>query len=390
MFTIGHASSCVGLLAAALLLAIGGPVGLAAAEPAYRMTFLDDRTHSEQIVEARVLVEAVDGGVLAEDVEGRLWSITPDRLRSKIGTAQEFEFMDADSLGEALRAELGAGFESHKTPHYVICSDTGDAYAEWVGTLFERLQRAFLQTWRQAGWDLAEPAAPLPAVVFRTQQEFAAYALKDAGPEVADKPGYYSIRTNRIVLYDLATAGMNEGALDLGEVERRVASAPERVATIVHEATHQIAFNCGMHTRYADTPMWLAEGLAMYCETPDLKTGSGWRTIGRLNVDRLRQYREFTAQRRAGDSLQTLICDEARFRDPSRMPDAYAESWALVDYLMRDRRDELVKYMQGIAAKPRLHWEDGDTRLAEFTAVFGDLQDIEADCSRHIRRLRAR
>ena len=42
------------------------------------------------------------------------------------------------------------------------------------------------------------------------------------------------------------------------------------MATIVHEATHQIAFNCGMQQRYADIPLWLCEGMAVYFEAPDL------------------------------------------------------------------------------------------------------------------------
>jgi hypothetical protein len=259
-----------------------------------------------------------------------------------------------------------------------------------VGTLFERLLRAFLMTWKQAGWELAEPTAPLPALVFRNQQQYAAYALQDAGPEVADKAGYYSIRTNRIVLYDLATTGTGDTLTSADQVERRVAAAPANVATIVHEATHQIAFNCGMHTRYADTPMWLAEGLAMYCETPDLRSGSGWRTIGKLNVMRLRRYREFSAERREDGSLRTLIQDEARFRNPETMLDAYAESWALMDYLMRDRREEFVTYLQRIAEKPRLRWDAQDMRIAEFEDAFGSIETVEADCVAHARRLRAR
>ena len=34
------------------------------------------------------------------------------------------------------------------------------------------------------------------------------------------------------------------------------------VATIIHEATHQLAYNSGMQRRYADNPMWVSEGLA--------------------------------------------------------------------------------------------------------------------------------
>jgi hypothetical protein len=363
---------------------------LNAADPAIRVSFHDDRTKDEQSVEGRVLVEAVDGGILVEDTQRRLWTITPDRLISREDLAREYAPLDTEALAAALRADMGAGFKTSSTPHYVLCTDGPSAYTEWVGKLFERLLRAFLLNWKQAGWELAEPDVPLPALVFRNQQQYAAYALKDAGPEVADKAGYYSIRTNRIVLYDLASEGAGDGPMNADQVERRVAAAPQNVATIVHEATHQIAFNCGMHTRYADTPMWIAEGLAMYCETPDLRTGSGWRTIGKLNVTRLRQYREFSAQRRKEGSLRTLVQDESRFRNPDTMLDAYSESWALVDYLVRERRDEFITYLRQIAEKPRLRWDAPEVRITEFEEAFGSVDAVESECTAHARRLRAR
>ena len=59
------------------------------------------------------------------------------------------------------------------------------------------------------------------------------------------------------------------------------------VSTIVHEATHQIAFNSGLHQRLSDCPKWFSEGVAMYCETPDLKSSEGWAGIGAVNRNRL-------------------------------------------------------------------------------------------------------
>src|SRR5207253_9543744 len=91
------------------------------------------------------------------------------------------------------------------------------------------------------------------------------------------------------------------------EINERLSAVPYNIATVIHEATHQIAFNSGMHTRYADNPLWLAEGMAMYFETPDLSSKSGWKTAGAVNDLRLGQFQEFAAQRRARDSLATLI-----------------------------------------------------------------------------------
>jgi Protein of unknown function (DUF1570) len=235
--------------------------------------------------------------------------------------------------------------------------------------------------WRRAGLELEEPPAPLPAIVFGTQEEFAEFATRDAGPQLADKAGYFSIRTNRIALFDFA------GDATGNEINRRAAAVPANVSTIVHEATHQIAYACGLHVRYADTPMWLAEGLAMFFETPDLRTGSGWGTIGRLNQARLQRFQNFANSGRGGDSLLTLISSEDRFRDPDQILAAYDESWALTYFLIRNHRAEYVKYMQAISGKRRLVWDSKEERLAEFEAAFGNVGELGREFSAYVTRL---
>ena len=87
------------------------------------------------------------------------------------------------------------------------------------------------------------------------------------------------------------------------------------VATIVHEATHQIAFNCGLQTRLSDIPLWLCEGMAVYFEAPDLASSRGWRGIGRVNYPRLTTFRRNQPTWRR-DTLVTMLADNQRFRDP--------------------------------------------------------------------------
>ena len=206
-----------------------------------------------------MLVRAADGGVLLEDRAGELFNVTPDQLESTGPLEVPFEYFDADELTAHLQSELGNNLQVVTTAHYVIVTTGTKAHAEWVGKLFERLLRGFLAYWRRAGLELDDPAGPLPAIVFGTRAEFAEFTTRDAGPQFSDKAGYFSIRTNRIVMFDFAGAGASGR-----DVNRRAAAAPANVSTIVHEATHQLAFNCGLQTRYADNPMWLSEGLAMF------------------------------------------------------------------------------------------------------------------------------
>ena len=65
-------------------------------------------------------------------------------------------------------------------------------------------------------------------------------------------------------------------------------------ATIIHEATHQMAFNTGVHNRFAPTPVWLAEGLGTMFEAPGVWD---WRNhpdrSERINRGRLAQFRQW-------------------------------------------------------------------------------------------------
>ncbi len=342
-----------------------------------------------QTREGRVLVEAADGGVLLEDRAGQLWTITAEQRPAVKTTNAEYRADSADELGRQLLAEFGQGFEIVRTDHYVICTNAGKPYAEWCGNLFERLLSGFLTHWRGKPLSLEEPQAPLPAVVFASADEFAKFAAKDASPATAKSKGYYSVRTNRIVLYDL-TAGPNSAPAQTPlDVARKVAASPFNVATVVHEATHQIAFNCGLHTRYADNPVWLTEGMAMYFETPDLKNRTGWRTIGQVNRLRLGQFKKTLARRKSPESLATLISSDTRLTNAETAGDAYAEAWALTYFLIHKHRRQYENYLDALSQKKPLVWNNPKERLAEFQAAFGDdLKQLDQEFLRYIARLR--
>ena len=159
------------------------------------------------------------------------------------------------------------------------------------------------------------------------------------------------------------------------------------VATIIHEATHQIAFNSGLQTRFADIPLWVSEGIAVYFETPDLTNSKGWKEIGAVNRPRLERFREYLT-RRPADSLSTLISDDARLRDAATALDAYAEAWALNYYLIRNHPKQYVAYLKMLSEKRQLLWDDPAERRKEFEAAFGDdLSRLDADFLRQMQRV---
>lgn len=351
-----------------------------------RIRFRDD-AKNERTVSGRILTIAADGGLLLESADGRLWTIEKEQLAEREPTEEEFRPLTTEALGRQLVTELGADCEIVTTKHYVVCSRAGRPYAQWCGALFERLYVAFQNYWKQRGVKLHEPEFPLIALVFANESQFAAFATKDAGPDAANAKGYYSIGTNRIALYDLTATGQ-EPAQNVMDISRRLAAAPFNVATVVHEATHQIAFNSGMHTRYADNPLWLTEGMAMFFETPDLSSRSGWKTVGAVNDLRLKTFQNYLAGRPA-NSLATLLQSDARFTDAEQAGNAYAEAWALSYFLIRTRKEAYITYLNRIAEKPRLIWNLPAERLAEFRKAFGDdLSQVDLEFLRYVRKLK--
>lgn len=341
-------------------------------------------------VAGNILVEAQDGGLLLLDRAGRLWNITPDKLRQRTPTDLSFTPLSSRELGKTLQQEFGKEYRITFTRHYVLCSKAGRYYTRWCGTVLERVLSAFLKQWSGERLKQHEPAFPLVAVIFADEKEFAAYATRDAGPGLATAVGYYSVRTNRIVLRDLTAGAGNPAPRSMTEVTRRLARVPFNVATVVHEATHQAAFNCGLQRRYADNPLWLTEGLAMYFETPDLRNPKGWRAVGKVNPFRLQPFRDFLTQRRKADSLRTLLQDGRRFREKQTAADAYAEAWALFYFLMKTRRPQLERYLQRLSQKKPLRWSSPEQRLQEFRDIFGDPAQLDAEFVRFFTRRRLR
>jgi hypothetical protein len=344
-------------------------------------------------IEGRVLVTALDGGMQVQGRDGIIWSVQPDELVEHRADEAPFEPLSAEELTQELLNELPEGFEVRPTAHYLICYNTSRAYAQWCGSLFERLYMAFTNFWSRKGFELSEPEFPLVAIVFADKASYVEFSRPEVGDAVEAIIGHYSLRTNRMVMYDLtefeSRNRYNTGRSTLAQINQflRRPDARRTVATIVHEATHQIAYNCGLHTRYSDCPRWFSEGIAVYFETPDLGSSKGWRSIGQINRPRLAQFQKYL-RRRPPDSLVSLLRDDERFRDTKGGADAYAETWALTYFLIRRHPDRYVQYLKLLSEKKPLLWDDPETRLDEFREVFGDIERLDAEFVRSTAKLR--
>lgn len=341
----------------------------------------------------RVLLEGQDGGVVLLAQNGVLWVVPSDELLRRTSDDRPFKPATQDEIAKGLLAELPHGFRAHNTAHYLILHDTSPAYAQWCGALFERLYMAFTNFWRRKGFDLIEPEFPLVAVVFADKAAYRAFSRAELGSINNSITGYFGLLTNRMTMYDLT--GLEAQGLGarrtqtMAQINHILAQpgALQTVATIVHEATHQIAYNCGLHPRLSDCPLWFAEGIAEYFETPDLRSAKGWGGIGTINRTRLVRFRRY-CQMRPANSLKTLIRNDIRFRDPKQALDAYAEAWALTYFLIRQHPKEYIAYLSMLSKKKPLAEDSPQERLDQFRRIFGDLGRLDAKFLRSMAKMR--
>jgi len=210
-------------------------------------------------INGELVVQAQDGSLLFRGQDGVLWYLDSDEYDEVVDNDTSVAPLTHAELGQQLQDELPTGFEVHQTDHYVIVHNTSASYAKWVGILCERLYRGFHNYWKTKRFPLHEPEFPLPIIIFKSTQNYQRYAVSDLGQQTS-MVAYYNLLSNRVAMYDLTGLQALQGVRDLSNSDQinTILSQPAAfslVATIVHEATHQIMFNCGMQQRLADTPL---------------------------------------------------------------------------------------------------------------------------------------
>ncbi len=347
-----------------------------------------------ETVQGEVLIEAQDGSILFQEMDGALRILTKAEVAAKTIQDEPLPPMTKKQLGASLLADLPEGFKIHTTDDYVIAYQTGRAYAKWIGNLYQGpLNRGFKNFWGKRSFKLEvkEPKFPLVAVIFATREQYAAQVNRELGIEVGNMVAYYNLHTNRVMMYDLTSDRRPGGvpAQNQRDIDDILLTREGiwMVTTIIHEGTHQLMFNTGLQTRLADTPLWLNEGIAMYFEPPNLNARQGWRVPGRTNYLRLEVLRK--NETRAPNSLETLVSDDQRLQtDGDATVVGYAESWALVHFLINRKPAQFGQYLKFLSQKQPQQAPKPGQRLADFKKFFGDdLLKLDKEFIAYVKRL---
>jgi hypothetical protein len=304
--------------------------------------------------------------VLLLSRNGFLWQFAPEQAQDYRVTSPHFHpFSQSEMRGQLLR-EYGKQFDVSGTGNYLVVHPAGER--DLWPQRFEELYRSFIHYFSVRGMRPTAPAFPLVAVVFPSQQAFADYVAQIEGTApAAGIVGFYSPLTNRILLYDVTRGQPSD------------ADWRQNASTIIHEATHQMAFNSGIHNRVALPPRWVGEGLAMLFEAPGVRDAQQHALAkDRINEARLSQFRQYASEQRAEGSLPLFIQDSDRLFSTAPAA-AYCEAWALTFFLSETEPAKYLRYLARTAAREPLHVYTPKEQLREFTDVFGsNLQMLEA------------
>lgn len=322
----------------------------------------------------------------------------------------------------AARKLLPQHFLDYETKRFVVISD---AEPRWTRQQAERLERAHHQFHRFAKRCGLRPLPlrhKLVCVLFKRREDYQKFGEKHDGVNDPQIAGYYSPKNDRVVFYDVesnphlaeARATLAEIRAEIQQLERQASQAMQlgehrqadairksvtdyqqhyelqrsRVeqfalgtasATTLHEAVHQLLFHTWVQSPRLEYPLWVCEGLATAFETDTPNAAFG------PHVEYAARRRQFRATLDEG-----RIVPLRQLASMTRMPDTgeesvqaiYHESYALVTWMQRYRREELRNYLLAMRTEPPGR-PDPQRHLELFEQAFGNAERLERVWLRH-------
>ena len=398
---------------------------------------------AQPMVELRLGDEAVEGRIAERgqgcctlyDREGKMHTIDLSKVTRFKKVSSTFAPHSFQTLRTKLLKEFGSDSEVATTRHYVVCAPKGRAkgYCE----VFEKTWRRFHMYFSIRGFELNDPEFPMIAVVLKDRKSFLDYARRENAKVNSSILGYYWSTHNRVIMFEdqksqaaipdheaatderLLAASFQEAGRDgffgeraqlendvwgwafqnsgtasqfghlhgLDNVASRAGINSDLRETMIHEATHQLGYNLGLHNRTGRNPKWVVEGLATVFETPGMEEFAMDRDVRkRLNPGWHYGLQKFIKEGRPVGFLEKFVRDDETFS--TQMSNAYAQAWALSFWLIETRPREYAKFLQKMASPEVTRQLTPDARVKLFKESFGDnLILLDAEMLRYFARI---
>jgi hypothetical protein len=319
-----------------------------------------------------------------------------------------FQFITADEInGRAFAEEMRRLEQTKHLPpmtrldseHFMAVGDADDDAIEHRLYNCETIYAIFFDHFRRKGFAVRPPAGRMMVAAFDSQEGFEAYL---GGTMSTAITGMYDRDGNRLVIYDYArNHAFQEAKRQGADIAITIKSPLDRqrfvgafsrnarefrddanIGTVMHEVAHQLSFNGGLLDREGNVPVWLAEGLACYCEST---TNSAWQGVGEPNPMRVGTLAVQVRGKGQLFPLKNLIQSDDRLRHGTTTGQVvlgYAQSWALYRLLMEEKPEQLRRYLNLIRTR-----RTPDGRLDDFVTAFGGFAKMDARYQEYILEL---
>jgi hypothetical protein len=201
-----------------------------------------------------------------------------------------------------------------KTPAFTVVSDSGEKDARRVAQQFDQVRALLKEVWP---WARLDPSRPITILAAKDES-----ALKLLLPAYWEKKGAAHPVGVFIKAPDRSWVLVRSDAARLGTGD------PEKenpFLVVFHEYVHLV-----LHLNFNTLPAWLDEGLADFW-------GNTIVDDDRVDIGRFIRYHLWTLQHGGLLPLQQLLTigrDSREYSENNRATMFYAESWALVHYLI--------------------------------------------------------
>lgn len=227
-----------------------------------------------------------------------------------------------------LAAPLCAGTEpeewtSVQSKNFRLVGNARERDIRKVAARLEQFREAFL---RLLPVDHFDSSVPLTVIVFKDDAAYRPFEPLYSG-QPAGVSGFF--QSSRDVDYITLS------------VDRNQVRAPETLA--FHEYVHLLVRNS-----FGDAPLWFNEGLAEYYSTFEISKGNKKVTLGKPASSRVQTLR--TRPLLPLKMLLKVDSNSPYYKEQDKRAIFYAQSWALIHYLLSgSRRTQLSTYLQLLA-----------------------------------------
>jgi Flp pilus assembly protein TadD len=231
-----------------------------------------------------------------------------------------------------------------RSPHFIVNTNAGEKEARKVADQFEQIRKMFHSALSALRLD-----PPQPIIIVAAKNE---NTLKLFLPEEWEVKGH------------IHHAGMYQPGQDKDYVVLRVDSEGNNpFHTLYHEYTHAL-----LRLNFSNLPIWLNEGLAEFFGNSTL----GDKEIKTGTIDPGHLYLLNQSKLIPIETLLEIDHNSPYYNETNRASIFYAESWAVVHYLMMDNEARQRQLMKTFLTA----WSKSGNQLDAAREAFGDLRQF--------------